>query len=49
MKAQAESFYLSGHIIGFGPLTQKLESHYKTQSSTLAVKGVNILANFRLI
>ena len=40
VKAQAESFYLSGHIIGFGPLTQKLESHYKTQSSTLAVKGL---------
>ena len=40
MKVQAESFHLNGHIIGFGPQTQKLESPYKTPSSTLAVKGL---------
>ena len=39
MKEQAESFRLNGHIIGFRPQTQKLESPYKTPSSTLAVKG----------
>ena len=41
MKVQAESFHLNGHIIGFRPQTQKLESHYKTPSSTLAVKGLS--------
>ena len=40
MKVQAERFHLSGHIIGFCLQTQKLESHYKTPSSTLAVKGL---------
>ena len=40
MKVQAESFHLNGHIIGFHPLTQKLESSHKTPSSTLAVKGL---------
>ena len=37
-KVQAESFHLNGHIIGFCPQTQKLESPYKTLSNTLAVK-----------
>ena len=41
MKVQAESFHLNGHIIGFRPQTQKLESPYKTPSSTLAVKRIN--------
>ena len=41
MKEQAESFHLNGHIIGFRPQTQKLESPYKTPSSTLAVKGLS--------
>ena len=40
MKVQAESFHLNGHIIGFHPQTQKLESPYKTPSNTLAVKGL---------
>ena len=40
MKEQAESFHLNGHIIGFRPQTQKLESPYKTLSNTLAVKGL---------
>ena len=40
MKVQAESFHLNGHIIGFRPQTQKLESPYKTLSNTLAVKGL---------
>ena len=40
MKLQAESFHLNGHIIGFRLQTQKLESPYKTPSSTLAVKGL---------
>ena len=40
MKLQAESFHLNGHDIGFRPQTQKLESPYKTPSSTLAVKGL---------
>ena len=30
---------MNGHIIGFRPQTQKLESTYKTPSNTLAVKG----------
>ena len=41
-KVQAESFHLNGHIIGFRPQTQKLESPYKTLSKTLAVKGLTI-------
>ena len=41
MKVQAESFHLNGHIIGFHPQTQKLESPYKTLSNTLAVKGLS--------
>ena len=40
MKVQAESFHLNGHIIGFRPQTQKLESPYKTPPSTPAVKGL---------
>ena len=40
VKVQAESFHLNGHIIGFRPQTQKLESPSKTPSSTLAVKGL---------
>ena len=43
MKVQAESFHLNGHIIGFRLQTQKLESPYKTPSSTLAVKGLGKL------
>ena len=31
---------MNGHIIGFRPQTQKVESPYKTPSSTLAVKGL---------
>ena len=38
MKVQAESFHVNGHIIGFRPQTQKLDSTYKTPSSSLAVK-----------
>ena len=30
---------MSGHIIGFRPQKQKLQSPFKTPSSTLAVKG----------
>ena len=41
MKVQAESFHLNGHIIGFRPQTQKVQSPYKTPSSTLAVKGLS--------
>ena len=37
---QAESFHLNGHIIRFRPQTQKLESPYKTPSSTPAVNGL---------
>ena len=33
-------FHLNGHIIGFGPQTQKLESPYKTPSNTLAAEGL---------
>ena len=40
VKVQPESFHLNGHIIGFRPQTQKLESPCKTSSSTLAVKGL---------
>ena len=35
--------HLNGHIIGFRPQTQKLESPYKTPSNTLAVKGLKVL------
>ena len=38
MYVQAESFNLNGHITGFRPQTQKLESPYKTLSNFLAVK-----------
>ena len=41
VKVQAERIHLNGHIIGFCPQTQKLESHYKTPPSTLAVEGLN--------
>ena len=44
MKVQTERFHLNGHIIGFHPQTQKLESPYKTPSNTLAVKGLNWLS-----
>ena len=40
MKVQAGSFHLNGHIVGFRPQTQKLQSPFKTPSSTLAVKGL---------
>ena len=40
VSVQAESFHLNGHIIGFGPHTQKLESPYKTPLNTLKVKGL---------
>ena len=40
MKVQAESFHLSGHIIGFRPQTQKVQLPHKTLSNTLAVKRV---------
>ena len=43
MKVQAESFHLNGHIIGFRLQTEKLESPYKTPSSTLAVKRLLLL------
>ena len=46
VKVQAESFNLNGHIIGFHPQTQKLESPCKTLSSTLAVKGLIVWLNF---
>ena len=42
MKEQAESFHLNGHIIGFRPQTQKLESPYKTPSNAVAVKGLKL-------
>ena len=37
--------HLNGHIIGFRPQTQKLESPYKTPSNTLAVKGLRQRVN----
>ena len=40
LQVQAESFHLNGRIIRFRPQTQKLESPYKTPSSTPAVKGL---------
>ena len=49
VKVQAESFHLNGHIIGFRPQTQKLESPYKTPSNTLAVKGLKATENARAI
>ena len=42
MTVQAESFHLNGHIIGFCPQIQKLESPYKTSPSTLALKGLTV-------
>ena len=42
VKVQAESFHLNGHIIGFRLQTEKLESPYKTPSSSLAVKRLRI-------
>ena len=39
---------LNGHIIGFRPQTQKLESPYKTPSNTLAVKETNCKAKITL-
>ena len=48
MKVQVESFHLNGHIIGFRPQTQKLDSPYKTPSSTLAVKEINCKAKITL-
>ena len=41
MKVQEGNFHLNGHIIGFRPQIQKLESPYKTLSNNLAVKGLN--------
>ena len=41
---QTESFHLNGHIIGFGPQTQKLEQPYKAPLFTLAVKGLRVWA-----
>ena len=38
VKVQAGSFHLNGRIVGFRPQTQKLQSPFKTPSSTLAVK-----------
>ena len=48
MKVQTESFHLNGHIIGFRPQTQKLDSPYKTPSSTPAVKEINRKAKITL-
>ena len=45
-KLKAESFHLNGHIIGFRPQTQKLETPYKTLSSTLAVKELKVVFFF---
>ena len=48
MTVQAESFHLNGHIIGFRPQIQKLESSYKTPPSTLALRGLTVtLPGFR--
>ena len=44
VKVQAGSFHLNGHIVGFRPQTQKLQSPFKTPSSTLAVKGLTFWA-----
>ena len=40
-KVQAESFHLNGHIIGFRPQTQKLESLYKTLSKNSGSERAN--------
>ena len=40
VKVQEGSFHLNGHIVGFRPQTQKLQSPFKTPSSTLAVNGL---------
>ena len=37
---------MNGHIIGFRPQTQKLETPYKTPSSTLAVKELKLVFFF---
>ena len=48
MTVQAESFHVNGHIIGFRPQIQKLESRYKTSPSTLTLKGLTVtLPRFR--
>ena len=48
MTVEAERFHLNGHIIGFRPQIQKLESSYKTPPSTLALKGLTVtLPRFR--
>jgi len=48
MTVQAESFHLNGHIIGFRPESQKLESSYKPPPSTPALKGLTVtLPRFR--
>ena len=44
VKVQAENFHLNGHIRGFRPQTQKVDSPYKTPSNTLAVKGLTRLS-----
>ena len=49
MKVQSESFHLNGHIIEFRPQTQKLESLYKSPSSTLAVKKLKATGNTAII
>ena len=38
---------MNGHIIGFRPQTQTLESPYKPPSSTMAVKGLIIRVKVR--
>ena len=38
-----KSFHLNGHIVGFRPQTQKLESPYKTLSNTLTLKGLRCI------
>ena len=47
VKLQAGSFHLNGHIVGFRPQTQKLQSPFKTPSSTLPVKGLKKLNQSR--
>ena len=39
-KYRQRAVHLNGHIIRFGPQTQKIKSPYKTTSNTLAVKGL---------
>ena len=43
VKVQAGNFKLNGHIVGFRPQTQKLQSPFKTPSSTLPVKALKKL------